>query len=180
MKEPNIISYDEAMTNTDNKEEWKKGNGTRDSIVGGSWHLGTSTNLRCKHKDPTFDIGTTLQTISRWQDQEAQGAHLHVRWLAGRRLCYLCPCHLLDICAYLFGIVNHLPLDDMQYWLLECICSSHVKRTCLDSSASRFPVKRSKHLLTDETFHLWFNICLKVSCQKEQTPAYRWNVPSMV
>jgi hypothetical protein len=24
MKEPDIISYDEAMTNTDNKEEWKK------------------------------------------------------------------------------------------------------------------------------------------------------------
>jgi hypothetical protein len=104
--------------------------------------LGTSTNLWYKDKHLTFDMSTTLQAISRWWDQEAQGAHLCVRQLIGRRLHYLCPCHLLDLCLYLFHIVNHLPLDDMQYQLLKCICSSHVKRTHLDSSASRFPVKR--------------------------------------
>jgi hypothetical protein len=39
----------------------KKGDGTRDSTVGGSWHLGTSTNLSRKDKDPSFDMGTTSQ-----------------------------------------------------------------------------------------------------------------------
>jgi hypothetical protein len=69
-----------------------------------------------------------LQAISRWGDQEAQGAYLCARWLTARRLCYLCPCHLLDLHLYLFGIVNHLlQVDDMQYWLLEFIRSSHVK-----------------------------------------------------
>jgi hypothetical protein len=121
----------------------EKGNGTRDSTDGGSWHLVTSNNLWCKDKDPIFDMGTTLQPISRWQDQEAQGMHLHARQLTGRRLWYLCPCHLLDLCPYLFGIVNHLPLDDMQYQLLECICSSHIKGTHLDLPTSRFPVKRN-------------------------------------
>jgi hypothetical protein len=36
MKDPNIISYDEAITNTDKKRRVEKGNGTRDSTVGGS------------------------------------------------------------------------------------------------------------------------------------------------
>jgi hypothetical protein len=104
-------------------------------------------------------MGTMSQAISRWWEQEAQGAHLHARQPIGRRLHYLCPCHPLDLCSYLFGIVDYLPLDDMQYQLLKCICSSHVKRTCLDSSALRIPVKRSQHLPAHETFHLQFKLC---------------------
>ena len=66
-KDPDIISYDEAMTDTDNKQtRVEKGNGTRNSTVGGSRHLGTSTNLRCKDQDLAFDMGTTSQAISRW------------------------------------------------------------------------------------------------------------------
>jgi hypothetical protein len=67
------------MTDTDNKEEWKKMMAQEFQQLEEHSTWGTGTNLQCKDKDPTFDIGTMLQAISRWGDQEAQGAYLCAR-----------------------------------------------------------------------------------------------------
>jgi hypothetical protein len=159
-KDPDIISYDKAMTDTDNKEEWKKSMAqeTLQLEDHGTWEQVPISDSKTKILPLTWVLRRKRSSDGEIKKLKAR-IWLRTRRPTGRRLRYLCPCCLLDLCSYLFDIVDYLPLDDMQYRLLECSRSSHVKRTCLDSSASRFPVKRSQHLPAHETFHLRFKLC---------------------
>jgi hypothetical protein len=113
-KDPDIISYDEAMTDADNKEEWKKAMAQEIQQLEdhGTWEQAPISDARTKILLLTWVL-RRKRSPDGWRDQEAQGAHLCARRLTARRLRYLRPCHLLDLRPYLFGIVNHLQVDDM-------------------------------------------------------------------
>jgi hypothetical protein len=146
------------MTDTDNKEEWKKvmAQEIQQLEDHGTWEQVPISNAKTKILPLTWVLCCKQSPDARSRSSR----HASVCEVTYRKETTLpSPCHLLDLCPYLFGIVNHLPLDNMHYQLLECICSGHIKRTCLDSPASRFPVKRSKHLPTHEMFYLQLKLC---------------------
>jgi hypothetical protein len=142
VKDPDIISYHEAMTDTDNKEAWKKAMAQEIQQLEdhGTWEQVPISNAKAKilpltwvlrrKRSPDGEIKKLKARICVRGDLQ-EGDHVTftpvISWIS---------IHIFLVLSITFNWTTC-----SMHRLLECIHSSHVKRTRVDSPASRFPVK---------------------------------------
>jgi hypothetical protein len=159
-KDSDIISYDEAMTDTDNKQEWKRvmAQEIQQLEDHSTWEQIPISNAKTK-----ILLLTWVLCCKQSPDGEIKKLKAHIcvqgNLREGDYITFAPVISWISVHIFLvLSITFHWTTCSVNF--LNAFIQAMLKEaTCLDSSASRFPVKRSQHLPAPEPFDLRFRLC---------------------